>query len=81
MGGSSSQIATLVERHSRYVMLVKVPGKDTATVTKALAKKIRELPAELRLDAATLQLTVAGGPQASATLRVDLAARLHPRAP
>jgi IS30 family transposase len=48
MGGSSSQIATLVERHSRYVMLVKVPSKDTTTVTKALAKKIRELPAELR---------------------------------
>lgn len=48
MGGASSQIATLVERHSRYVMLVKVDSKDTATVTKALAKTIRRLPAELR---------------------------------
>ena len=48
MGGASSQIATLVERHSRYVMLVKVESKDTATVTKALAAKIRHLPAELR---------------------------------
>jgi transposase, IS30 family len=48
MGGASSQIATLVERHSRYVMLVKVDSKDTTTVTKALAAKIRELPAELR---------------------------------
>jgi IS30 family transposase len=48
MGGASSQIATLVERHSRYVMLVKVDSKDTATVTKALAKKIRQLPVELR---------------------------------
>ena len=48
MGGTSSQIATLVERHSRYVMLVKVDSKDTLTVTKALAKKVRELPAELR---------------------------------
>jgi IS30 family transposase len=48
MGGVSSQIATLVERHSRYVMLVKAQSKDTVTVTKALAKKIRELPAELR---------------------------------
>jgi IS30 family transposase len=48
MGGSSSQIATLVERHSRYVMLVKVDSKDTATVTNALKKKIRQLPAELR---------------------------------
>jgi IS30 family transposase len=48
MGGTSSQIATLVERHSRYVMLVKVDSKDTVTVTKALTKKIRELPVELR---------------------------------
>lgn len=48
MGGTSSQIATLVERHSRYVMLVKVDSKDTVTVTKALANKVRQLPAELR---------------------------------
>jgi IS30 family transposase len=48
MGGASSQIATLVERHSRYVMLVKVESKDTVTVTKALASRIRQLPAELR---------------------------------
>ena len=48
MGGASSQIATLVERHSRYVMLVKVDSKDTRTVTNALGKKIRQLPAELR---------------------------------
>jgi IS30 family transposase len=48
MGGARSQIATLVERHSRYVMLVKVDSKDTVTVTNALKSKIRELPAELR---------------------------------
>lgn len=48
MGGQSSQIATLVERHSRYVMLVKVDSKTTVAVTTALAKKIRQLPAELR---------------------------------
>jgi IS30 family transposase len=48
MGGNSSQIATLVERHSRYVMLVKIDSKNTATVTRALAKKIRQLPVELR---------------------------------
>lgn len=48
MGGTKSQIATLVERQSRYVMLVKVDSKDTGTVTKALATKIRQLPAELR---------------------------------
>ena len=48
MGGIDSQIATLVERHSRYVMLVKVDSKDAVTVTKALTRKMRELPAELR---------------------------------
>ena len=48
MGGNSSQIATLVERHSRFVMLVKIDKKDTRTVTRALAHKIRELPRKLR---------------------------------
>lgn len=48
MGGNHSQIATLVERRSRYVMLAKVPSKDTQTVTAVLARKIRRLPAELR---------------------------------
>lgn len=48
MGGIDSQIATLVERHSRYVMLVRVDSKDSVKVAKALAKKIRDLPAELR---------------------------------
>jgi IS30 family transposase len=48
MGGTSSQVATLVERQSRYVMLVKVDTKDTVTVTQALAKRVRRLPVELR---------------------------------
>jgi IS30 family transposase len=48
MGGNSSQIGTLVERQSRYVMLIKLDGKDTQTVTKALTQTIRRLPAELR---------------------------------
>jgi IS30 family transposase len=46
-GSSNSQIATLVERHTRYVMLVKVTGKDTETVTNALIKNARKLPQEL----------------------------------
>src|SRR5687768_16512686 len=37
-GGSNSQIATLVERHTRYVMLVKVGGRDTESVIDALIK-------------------------------------------
>jgi len=47
-GKHNSYIATLVERHSRFVMLVKVANKDTLTVTAALAKKMLKLPAELR---------------------------------
>jgi len=35
-GSKSSYIATLVERHSRYVMLVKVKNKETETVVSAL---------------------------------------------
>jgi IS30 family transposase len=46
-GGRSSQIATLVERQRRYVMLVKVAGQDTETVVSALIKHARKLPQEL----------------------------------
>ena len=46
-GSKNSQIATLVERHTRYVMLVKVAGKDTETVINALIKNARKLPEEL----------------------------------
>lgn len=46
-GDRNSQIATLVERHTRYVMLVKVAGKDTETVVNALIKNARQLPQEL----------------------------------
>ncbi len=47
-GGKNSYIATLVERHSRFLMLIKVPGKDTAVVVAALSKHVRKLPATLR---------------------------------
>jgi len=46
-GSGNTQIATLVERQSRYVMLVKVAGKDTDTVINALIKNARKLPQEL----------------------------------
>ena len=46
-GNSTSQIATLVERHTRYVMLVKVASKDTETVINALIKQARKLPRDL----------------------------------
>ncbi len=47
-GGKNSYIATLVERHSRFLMLIKVPSKDTAVVVAALSKHVRKLPATLR---------------------------------
>ena len=46
-GSNNSQIATLVERHTRYVMLVRVPSKDTTTVINALIKHAHKLPREL----------------------------------
>jgi len=47
-GARNTHVATLVERHSRFCMLVKVPGKDTATVVAALSQHVRKLPATLR---------------------------------
>ena len=46
-GSMNTYIATLVERHTRYVMLVKVGSRDTETVIKALIKHSRKLPKEL----------------------------------
>ena len=43
-GDRNSQIATLVERQTRYVMLVKVASKDSETVINALIKHARKLP-------------------------------------
>jgi IS30 family transposase len=47
-GGKNTYIATLVERHSRFLMLIKVPSKETAVVVAALSKHVRRLPAALR---------------------------------
>ena len=46
-GSNESYIGTLVERHTRYVMLAKVNGKDTKTVIDVLIKQARKLPREL----------------------------------
>ena len=46
-GSHNSQIATLVERHTRYVMLAKADSKDTETVINALIKHAHKLPREL----------------------------------
>jgi IS30 family transposase len=46
-GTKWSQIGTLVERHSRYVLLVRLPGKDAETVARALIRRVRHLPTGL----------------------------------
>lgn len=46
-GSKGSFIATLVERRTRYVMLIKVPNKKTSTVIPALIKHAQKLPTEL----------------------------------
>lgn len=43
-GAQNTHIATLVERQSRFTMLVKVPGKDTASVVTALTTQVRLYP-------------------------------------
>src|ERR1700693_107540 len=47
-GGKNSYIATLVERHSRFLVLIKVRSKDTAVVVAGVSKHVRKLPATLR---------------------------------
>jgi IS30 family transposase len=47
-GGKNSYIATLVERHSRFAMLIKVRSKETEAVVTALSQHVRKLPATLR---------------------------------
>jgi IS30 family transposase len=46
-GGKNTHIATLVERQSRFVMLVRVDGKDSESVVKALVRQVRRLPQRL----------------------------------
>jgi IS30 family transposase len=47
-GANNTHMVTLVERHSRFAMLIKVPSKDTATVVGALSQHVRKLPQQLR---------------------------------
>lgn len=47
-GNKTSNIATLVERKSRYVMLIRLPERDSETVVKALSRRIKKLPESLK---------------------------------
>jgi len=49
-GSRNSHVATLVERYSRYLLLVRVTGKDSATVVRALSRKVKGLPEGLFLS-------------------------------
>ena len=80
-GTKRSQIATLVERQSRYVMLVRVPSKETHVVIAALARHVRTLPAGLMKS-----LTVDRGPEFAAHQQFTVATNVQvyfcdPRSP
>lgn len=80
-GTRRSQIATLVERQSRYVMLVRVPSKETAVVINALARQVRTLPRGLMTS-----LTLDRGAEFAAHQRFTLATNVQvyfcdPRSP
>ena len=47
-GARNSHIATLVERGSRFTLLIKLPGKDSASVVAGLKRRVRRLPQTLR---------------------------------
>ncbi|MGF6709603.1 IS30 family transposase [Luteibacter sp. W1I16] len=71
-GTIHSHIVTLVERRSRFVMLIKIPARDSATVVDAVAKHIRRLPAELKRS-----LTWDRGPEMYQHQRFKLATDLQ----
>jgi IS30 family transposase len=62
-----SQIATLVERHTRYVMLAKLPDRSTEHVIDALKQRIKQLPEHL-----TLSLTCDQGREFAAHERLTI---------
>ncbi len=68
VGGKNTQVATLVERRSRFTMLVKLPAKDTDTVVDALRRRIGTLAHELRRS-----LTWDRGPELAAHRRFSIA--------
>ncbi|MCW2999149.1 MAG: family transposase [Solirubrobacterales bacterium] len=71
-GLGNTYIATLVERHSRFVMLVKVAGKDTDTVVGALTRQVLKLPDELMRS-----LTWDRGTELAAHKRFTIATDAH----
>ena len=80
-GGNNTHIATLVERHSRYVLLVRVKGKDADNVVTALVRQVRQLPEGLMSS-----LTWDRGTELAGHKRFNIATDVkvyfcHPRSP
>jgi IS30 family transposase len=71
-GARNSHIATLVERQSRYVLLVRLTGKDTQTVVRALTRRVRRLPHGLMAS-----LTWDRGPELAAHRRFTVATNVQ----
>jgi len=71
-GARNSHIATLVERHSRFVILVRIKSKDTTTVVRALTRRVRRLPHGLMAS-----LTWDRGPELAAHRRFTLATNVQ----
>src|SRR6202140_1237683 len=46
-GSGNSYMVPLVERQTRYLLLAKIPSRDTQTVVRALIKQAKQLPEEL----------------------------------
>ncbi len=59
-GSNNTHIATLVERKSRFTLLVKVENRESQTVVRALTKKVRRLPTELRKSLTSVRLHASG---------------------
>lgn len=71
-GSRKSWIVTLVERHSRYVMLTKIANRDSESVVAALTDQIQHLPHELRLS-----LTWDRGTEMAAHKELSLATKIN----
>ena len=67
-GARNSHVATLVERHSRFVLLVALEGKDSRSVTRALSQQVSRLPQQLRSS-----LSWDRGPEMAAHARFSVA--------
>src|SRR5262245_56793870 len=71
-GGRHSHVATLVERQSRYLMLIRVRGKDTHTVVRALTRRVTRLP-----DGLMKSLTWDRGLELAAHRAFSIATNVH----